>query len=124
MATVKNLFTTPATVNAVAEIAFRAAKPKKLMSSPNTQDKDTAKNATGPNKSLRPDEASASNTSSYSPVRIQNREHESPGVEAEIGDNVLYVNHIGGYSHEICKGPRVSCQREPIICGHIPNRTP
>ena len=44
--TVRSLFTTPVTVNAVAEIAFLAANPKKLMANPNRHDNPTEKNDT------------------------------------------------------------------------------
>uniref|UniRef100_A0A7C9F489 Uncharacterized protein n=1 Tax=Opuntia streptacantha TaxID=393608 RepID=A0A7C9F489_OPUST len=79
--TVRNLFTTPVTVKAVAEIAFLAANPKKLISNPKIHDKATAKNAVESNQ-FPAFIAKALKTSEYSPVMIQN-------TGAIINDNRL-----------------------------------
>lgn len=72
IATVRNLLTTPVTVKAVAEIAFLAAKPKKLMSSPNTQDKETATKASSSNQLWPLDSMADLKTDKCSPVKNQN----------------------------------------------------
>ena len=67
--TVRSLFTTPVTVNAVADMAFRQAKPKKLMANPNTHDNETAITETV----VCPFRKEASAISRYSPMATQKK---------------------------------------------------